>query len=128
MKRSGIATKATQSAIKEVLTSDASKSGKMKMLFDLGLEVKEIAVLMKVRYNFVYNVVSNYCIMNGLNVETTQKESKKDAILEMHKKGATNKAIAIELKCNANYVFNTVKQYKREQEAATAVVETKQDK
>jgi len=98
--------------VQEVLASEASKSAKMKALFDLGLPVKEIAAVMDVRYNFVYNVVSNYCNMNGIQVETTKKEGKKDAIIQLYLAGKSNKEISIELKTNYNYVFNTIKQYK----------------
>lgn len=105
---------ATAAQIKKVVEGEGSKSQKMKALFDMGLDVKEIQQLMGVRYNFVYNVVSNYCNMNGIAVESAEKASKKDAILDLHKAGKSNKEIAITLKTNYNYVFNTVKQYKKD--------------
>ena len=105
--------KVTKAGINKVVVDESmSKSGKMKLLFDMGLEVKEIATVMGVRYNFVYNVVSNYCNMNGIQVETQKKESKKDDIIRLYKDGKTNKEISIELKTNYNYVFNTIKAYK----------------
>lgn len=112
MKKAGVEVKVTKKALAEVLESDASKSSKMKQLFDLGYEVKDIATLMQVRYNFVYNVLSNYVNMNGIVVESNKKEGKKDQILELYKQGRTNKEISIELKTNYNYVFNVVKQFK----------------
>ena len=98
----------------EVIVSNetTSKSQKMKDLFQLGLEVKEIAVIMNVRYNFVYNVISNQIIVEGLAVETVKKESKKDKVIELHIEGKTNKEIAIELKTNYNYIYKIVKEYK----------------
>lgn len=105
--------KVTKAAVsKVVLDEGMSKSSKMKTLFDMGLEVKEISTVMGVRYNFVYNVVSNYCNMNGIKVETQKKEGKKDKIIELYLAGKTNKEISIELKTNYNYVFNTIKTYK----------------
>lgn len=100
---------ASDKQVQAVVNSEVSKSQKMKELFELGLEIKEIAVLMAVRYNFVYNVVSNYVNMNGIQVEKNVKAGKKEAILEMWAAGKSNKEISIELKTNYNYVFNVVK-------------------
>jgi transposase len=111
-----IAVKGLEKKVQGVLNDEGlSKSAKIKNMFDLGLEVKEIANLMGIRYNFAYNVISNYCNMNGLEVETTKKENKKDRIIELHLEGKSNKEISIELKTNYNYVFNTLKQYKAAQ-------------
>lgn len=95
--------------------SDQSKSQKMKDLFNMGLEIKEIASELDVRYNFVYNVISNYVNMNGIEVVSTKKAGKKEAILEMWAAGKSNKEISIELKTNYNYVFNTIKAAKAAQ-------------
>lgn len=103
----------TAAQIKKVVENEGlSKSAKMKELFEMGLQIKVIAQHLGVRYNFVYNVISNYVNMNGIEVETTKKANKKDAIIELHKAGKTNKEISIDLKTNYNYVYNTVKQYK----------------
>lgn len=111
----------TEAQIKKVLTNgELSKSKKMIALFEMGLEVKTIQKLMsehegkEVRYNFVYNVVSNYCNMNGIQVETNKKEGaqKKDQIIALFLEGKSNKEIAIELKTNYNYVHNVLKEYK----------------
>jgi transposase len=110
----GTEVKVTRAMINKVVAGEGSKSGKMKELFDLGLEVKEIAKVMDVRYNFVYNVVSNYAAMNGLETATTKKAGKKEAIIELYKQGKTNKEISIELKTNYNYVFNVLKQVKQD--------------
>jgi hypothetical protein len=111
---------ATEVDIMKVLKSDISKSKKMIELFNLGFETKEISEIMSnhegklVRYNFVYNVVSNHINMNSIPVETQVREGKKDMILVMYLDGKSNKEISIELKTNYNYVFNTIKQYKLE--------------
>jgi DNA invertase Pin-like site-specific DNA recombinase len=89
-----------------------SKSLKMKQLFELGLEIKEIAIKMGVRYNFVYNVISNQIIVEGLVVETEKKESKKDLVRELFNQGKSNKEIAIELKTNYNYIYKLTKEIK----------------
>lgn len=94
-----------------------TKSSKMKELFGLGLEVKEISEKMGVRYNFVYNVVSNVIIQEGLEVETKRSTSKRDMIKEMFMNGKTSKEISFELKTNINYVYKIVKEYKNSLEA-----------
>lgn len=106
---------ATNKQVQAVLSGDTSKSQKMKDLFDMGLEIKDIAVGLGVRYNFVYNVVSNYVNMNGIQLEAKAKTGKKEAIIEMFLAGKTNKEISIDLKTNYNYVFNVIKSYKAAQ-------------
>lgn len=106
-------TKKTEEKVTTIVSNETlSKSQKMKDMFDLGLEVKEIAQIMNVRYNFVYNVISNYVIVNSLNVETVKTESKKDKVVELFKQGKSNKEIAIELKTNYNYVYKITKELK----------------
>lgn len=120
-------TKQEQAVQKIVTNEELSKSQKMKDLFNLGLEIKVIADIMTehegklVRYNFVYNVISNYCNMNGLQITTTKKEGKKEQIIEMFLAGKSNKEISIDLKTNGNYVFNVIKDYK----AKNSPIETK---
>lgn len=111
--------KLTEVAVKKLLADETkSKSNKMVELFLNGYDVKEIATLMNVRYNFVYNVTSNYCNVNGIKLESTKKEGKKELIIAMHKEGKTPKEISIELKTNINYVYNTIKEVKNNSEAA----------
>jgi DNA-binding NarL/FixJ family response regulator len=99
--------------VEKILANEAlSKSQKMKDMFDLGLDVKQITAHMQVRYNFVYNVISNYVNMNGLTVEKEAKAGKKEQIIAMFLDGKSNKEIAIDLKTNSNYVFNVLKAYK----------------
>ena len=100
--------------VEGILASTDSKSSKMKQLFQLGLEVKEIATMMEVRYNFVYNVISNQIIVEGLEVETNKSESKKDLVRELFTQGKSTKEIAIELKTNYNYIYKLVKEIKVE--------------
>jgi transposase len=103
------------SQVEVIMTQEASKSNKMKQLFDLGLDVKEIAQIMDVRYNFVYNVVSNYVNVDDIPVSHTQAESKKDQIIEMFEEGKSNKEIAKALKLNYNYIYKVVREYGEQQ-------------
>lgn len=98
-----------------------SKSAKMKRLFEEGMELKTIAETLDVRYNFVYNVISNYVNVNGIEIEKNAKAGKKEAIIELYKAGKTNKEISAELKTNYQYVYNTVKTYKKEHEVQDEV-------
>jgi predicted transcriptional regulator len=108
----------TAAAIKKVLADEStSKSSKMKALFDAGFTVKEIAAHMQVRYNFAYNVISNYVNMQAIELEVVAKDNKKEKIIEMHLQQKSNKEISIELKTNYNYVYNTIKSYKLNQTA-----------
>lgn len=110
MKKANVDIKAQdiKKAIAGILKSEVSKSAKMKALFNLGLEVKQIAELMQVRYNFVYNVVSNMVRINDIEVEQVKKDSKRDDIVRLLKEGKSNIEISKELKCNYNYVWKVV--------------------
>ena len=86
-----------------------NKSAKMKALFDLGLEVKAISVMLGVRYNFVYNVISNYVLINGIEVDNSSRGSKKEKVIELLEAGKSVKEICVELQCNMNYVYKIKK-------------------
>jgi galactitol-specific phosphotransferase system IIB component len=96
--------------IKKILVSEISKSEKMKKLFMGGLDVKSISEMMNVRYNFVYNVVSNMIRVNDMEKEVVKevKENKKDEIIKLLKEGKSNIEICKKLKCNYNYVWKVV--------------------
>ena len=98
--------------VKKILEGEGTKSKKMLDLYNEGLQVGEIAKLMGVRYNFVYNVVSNDCRKNGNEVRVTKKAGTvKTAIVERIDAGKTNTEIAKELQINYNYVFKVRKEY-----------------
>ena len=110
--------------IEKVLKDKAlSKSAKMRALFDLGLDIKDIATATNVRYNFVYNVVSNHVNINDIAVEKTQTSGKKDQILSLHLDGKTKTEISKLLKTNYNYVYKVVKEFQMEQSAAVDTTE-----
>lgn len=89
-----------------------SKSKKFILLYNENLEIKEISSLFNVRYNFVYNVISNYCRMNDieLRTNTSSGSSKKQLIIEMFNSGKSNTEISKELKTNYNYVYKITKE------------------
>ena len=98
--------------IENILNNEATtKSQKMIELYNLDLQIKEIATLMNVRYNFVYNVIQNYTIQNDLQIRTKQStNSKKSKIIELYNEGKSNIEIAKELKCYYNYVYKITKE------------------
>lgn len=104
--------KVNKKQITTILSQEASKSSKIKQLFDLGLEVKEIANLLEIRYNFAYNVLSNYINLNDIEVTNSKKSNKKDEIIELFLQQKTNKEIAKITQTNYNYVLKVIKEYK----------------
>jgi transposase-like protein len=113
MKKLNVEKLVNKKGIEAIISNDTiSKSEKMKNLFDGGYDIKTISTLMNVRYNFVYNVISNYVNMNGIELETVSKDNKKEKIIELYLDNKSNKDIAITLKTNYNYVFNVIKNYK----------------
>ena len=124
MKKSNVEKVMSAKAVEKIVKDEAlSKSAKVKALFDGGLEVKEIATALGIRYNFAYNVISNYIIVNEIEVETQRKASKKDAVWAMLDEGKTAKEIAVELKTNYNYVYKLRKEWIAQAAAEVAVDE-----
>ena len=102
----------TKNAMNKVIEGAASKSKAMVELYNAACEINEIAEAMQVRYNFVYNVVSNYCRMNEVELRTNKENgnSKKAQIAELFAQGKSNTEIAKELKTNYNYVYKITKE------------------
>ena len=102
--------------VNEILNAEGSKSSKMWALYNEGMEIGDIAKAMGVRYNFVYNVVSNACRKEGTEVRVTKKlGSVKQSIIELIQAGQTNTEISKELKVNYNYVFKVRKEFEAAQ-------------
>ena len=98
--------------VMKIVNGEGSKSSKMLRLYDEGMEIGAIAKLLGVRYNFVYNVVSNNCRKNGEDVRVSKKlGSVKESIIELIEKGMSNTEISRELGKNYNYVFKVRKEY-----------------
>ena len=103
----------TQKTINSVLNDDTlSKSKRFILLYNEGMEIKEIASLFNVRYNFVYNVISNFTRLNDVELRTNRgnTSSKKQLILELFNQGKSNTEISKELKTNYNYVYKITKE------------------
>jgi len=99
--------------INQILESDVSKSQKMRSLYEGGLEIGEIAKLMGVRYNFVYNVVSDSYRKAGIEMRTRKTgDSVKSQIVSFIKEGLNPVEISKTLKCNINMVYK----YRKEME------------
>ena len=96
--------------IDAILKTDSTKSAKMTAMFELGLDIKTIAAVIGVRYNFVYNVIQNFVIKNDIATETETKISKKAIIKELAAAGKTKIEIAKTLKVDYNYVWQTLNQ------------------
>lgn len=107
--------KSLAKSIETIKAAESSKSAKMKQLFELGLSIKEIAGHMECRYQFAYNVISNWVNTAGIEVTIEERASKKDVIIDLYNQGRTNKEISVELKVNYNYVFKVLKDYKASQ-------------
>ncbi len=97
----------------KVVKGFTKKSEGMKALYVAGCEIKEIAEFYGVRYNFVYNVVSNYCRMNDVELRTNHRNTgnfKKDEIIARLKNGEACVKISADLKTNINYVYKLRKE------------------
>lgn len=106
----------TKNEAMKIVNGEGTKSAKMKALYNEGVEIGEIAKLMDVRYNFVYNVISNAAMKNGEQVRVTRKNGTvKAAIIEGIKAGKTNKEISTELGVLYNYVFKVRKDFEATQ-------------
>jgi len=115
MKRTNVEVKKLEGKkLKELLGKDASKSSKIKELFDMGYETKEIANLLDIRYNFAYNVISNYVLINDIEVEKVRQNTKKDAAWKLFDQGKSIKEVAGELKVNYNYIWKLHKEWEAE--------------
>lgn len=102
----------TKQEIKKVLEGEGTKSAKMKALYNGGVEIGEIAKLLGVRYNFVYNVISNDAMKKGEQIRVTRKNgSVKAEIIKKIDEGKSNKEISQELGVLYNYVFKVRKDY-----------------
>lgn len=98
--------------MKNTTNNNKSKSQTMIELYSAGEDIKTIATKLNVRYNFVYNVVSNYCRINDIELRTNKnKGEKKEAIIALLKQGKSNSEISKELKTNYQYVYKITKEY-----------------
>lgn len=114
--------------VQKVVASEGSKSSKVKELFDMGLEVKDIASLLDIRYNFAYNVISNYINLNDIQVISERaKGGKKDDVVQLAAQGLKPKEIAKQLKTNINYVYKILKTTNVEAQSVEQEVATSEE-
>lgn len=103
----------TQETINQVLNDTTlSKSKRFTELYSLGLDIKTIASLCNVRYNFVYNVVSDFTRRNDLELRTNRVtgDSKKQKIIDLFNEGKSNTEISKTLKTSYQYVYKVTKE------------------
>lgn len=123
MKATNVTKKYTKEQIVAILKNqDLSKSAKIRALFDGGLELKEIATLIDVRYNFVYNVLQNHIIQNDIPVERVERDHKRDEIIALLQSGKTLVEVCKATKSVYNYVWKISKELKQ-----AAAAETKKE-
>lgn len=112
MKRTEVLEKMSKKQMAELVANEGlSKSAKIKVLFDHGLEVKEIASTLNIRYNFAYNVLQNYINTQSIEVEASHRETKKDVVWALFDQGKKIGEVAKELKMNYNYVWKLRKEW-----------------
>jgi len=115
--------------LKVMLADDKmSKSAKVKSLFEQGYEVKVIADMVGIRYNFAYNVIRNHIVVNDVPVEMEKKETKKDVVYKLFDEGKTLAEVAKELKMNYNYVWKLHREWAHEVAKEQAAQEAAENK
>ncbi len=120
--------KITEVKVQKILGDESlSKSEKIRQLFAGGFEIKAIAEAVGVRYNFVYNVVQNHVIMNGIEVEKSERQSKRGEIIALLESGKSLIEVSRETKGNYNYIWKIAKEAgltgKQQEEVKVKVVE-----
>ena len=127
-------TEARVGEIKEAVANKTmTKGAAIREMFVGGMETKDIANKLGIRYNHAYNVIKNEVLIHGLEVETESRggeNSKKAQIIQGLQDGKSIKEVAAELKCMYNYVWqvgNAAGLTGKKAEKATAE-EPKQDK
>ena len=104
-----------------------SKSKRIQTLFDAGYEVKEIHQMVGVIYNHAYNVISNYVIKNGIEIEKSERTGggsvRKDMIKKMLEDGMKIIDIQKELRCDYSQVWKVKNEFfpKTEEEVKEAI-------
>lgn len=102
---------------KVIKDSGLSKSNKMIKLYDMGLELNEIfeelnkgGVSVSVK-NFVYNVISEYCRLNDVELRVKKKSSVgKAEIVKLLLEGKSVVDISKELKIYSNRIYKIRKE------------------
>lgn len=123
-----IEVKRVDEIVKEIANGKMSKGAGIRECFAGGMEVKDIAAKLGIRYNHVYNVVKNEVLVHGLSDQVIASErggenSKKAQITAMLQEGKSITEISAELKCMYNYVWSVARDAgftgKKKEEAKT---------
>jgi len=102
----------TEEQITSIINHATSKSQRIIELYEAGMQVKAIATAMDIRYNFAYNVLSNYTRVHDMMMPTNQNgPTKKQQVIDLVKTGMTNTEISKALATNYNYVYKIAKEY-----------------
>jgi 2,3-bisphosphoglycerate-independent phosphoglycerate mutase len=104
-----------ENEINAIVFSKLPKSQKMRNLFDAGLDIKLIATLLGVRYNFVYNVMQNHILKNNYVVEVNKESGKKEIVRALLAEGRTIAEISTEMATTYNYIWKLAKEIKSEE-------------
>jgi hypothetical protein len=108
----------TQEQVKALVANkELSTSAKVRQMFEAGMEIKEMASLLNIRYNFAYNVIQNYTIVNDIDVKKAERDSKRPQIIELFIQGKSLADISRATKTNYNYVWKIVDEHKQEVKA-----------
>jgi transposase len=107
-------TMTTEEAMTVAKDETLSKSKRIQTLFDAGYEVKDIHQMVGVIYNHAYNVISNYVIKNGIEIEKSIRShgnnERKNQIKAMLADGMKIIDIQRELKCDYSQVWKVKKE------------------
>jgi hypothetical protein len=97
-----------------VEAKDMNKSEKIKALFEGGLEVKQISLLLGIRYNHAYNVIQNHVIVNGIEVIKSERAGspKKAEVVAILENGGKLIDAAKMTKSSYNYVWKVSQELK----------------
>lgn len=90
-----------------------SKSEMIRKEFKQGKSISEIAKLHDLRYQFVYNIVSDYCLKNKIDMPRSRQdgETKAQKIIELFEAGKTTRQIMVELDTYPNYISRVISKY-----------------
>ena len=103
-------------AIQDILKTSHSKSEKMRQLYQLELDVPDIAKLLDTSYNFVYNVIAR---KYGEVRTKGRGESKSQKFRDLWDQGLTIGEIAKTTNENYNQVWQVVDAYRKQLEVET---------
>jgi transposase len=100
----------------------------MVLLYEGGLELKEIKEQMGVSSNFVYNVISEYCRMNDVELRVVKKVKSgvgKDEIEKLLLEGKEVVEISGMLKVRSNYIYKIRKELRTQGVVSAEIIKNR---